>query len=38
LTCDKFEDCTDPHITVYQQTADNIKKLANPETPFWKPY
>jgi len=38
LTCDKFGDCADPRIAVYQQTADNIKKLVNPETPFWKPY
>ncbi len=38
LTCDKYGDCADPRIAVYQQTADNIKKLANPETPFWKPY
>jgi branched-chain amino acid transport system substrate-binding protein len=38
LTCDQFGDCADPRIAVYQQTADNIKKLVNPETPFWKPY
>jgi branched-chain amino acid transport system substrate-binding protein len=38
LTCDQYGDCADPRIAVYQQTADNIKKLANPETPFWKPY
>ena len=38
LTCDKYGDCADPRIAVYQQTAENIKKLANPETPFWKPY
>jgi branched-chain amino acid transport system substrate-binding protein len=38
LTCDKYGDCADPRIAVYQQTADNIKKLVNPETPFWKPY
>ncbi|MCU0561364.1 MAG: branched-chain amino acid ABC transporter substrate-binding protein [Desulfobacterales bacterium] len=38
LTCDKFGDCADPRIAVYQQTAENIKKLENPQTPFWKPY
>lgn len=38
LTCDKYGDCADPRIAVYQQTADNIKKQVNPETPFWKPY
>ena len=38
ITCSEFGDCADPRIAVYQQTADNIKKLVNPETPFWKPY
>ncbi len=38
ITCDKYGDCADPHIAVYKQTAENIKKLVNPETPFWKPY
>ncbi len=38
LTCDKFGDCADPRIAIYQQTAENIKKLENPQTPFWKPY
>ena len=38
LTCDKYGDCADPRIAVYQQTAENIKKLENPQTPFWKPY
>lgn len=38
LTCDKYGDCADPRIAVYQQTAENIKKLVNPESPFWKPY
>jgi branched-chain amino acid transport system substrate-binding protein len=38
LTCNQYGDCADPRIAVYQQTADNIKKLVNPETPFWKPY
>ena len=38
ITCNSYGDCADPHIAVYQQTAENIKKLVNPETPFWKPY
>ena len=38
LTCNQYGDCADPRIAVYQQTAENIKKLVNPETPFWKPY
>ena len=38
INCNEFGDCADPRIAVYQQTADNIKKLVNPETPFWKPY
>ena len=38
ISCNEFGDCADPRIAVYQQTADNIKKLQNPETPFWKPY
>jgi branched-chain amino acid transport system substrate-binding protein len=38
ITCDKYGDCADPRIAVYKQTAENIKKLVNPETPFWKPY
>jgi branched-chain amino acid transport system substrate-binding protein len=38
ITCNQYGDCADPRIAVYQQTADNIKKLVNPETPFWKPY
>ena len=38
ISCNEFGDCADPRIAVYQQTADNIKKLVNPETPFWKPY
>jgi branched-chain amino acid transport system substrate-binding protein len=38
LTCGPTGDCADPRIAVYQQTADNIKKLVNPEVPFWKPY
>ena len=38
ITCNEYGDCADPHIAVFQQTADNIKKLVNPETPVWKPY
>ena len=38
ITCNQYGDCADPRIAVYQQTADNIKKLVNPEVPFWKPY
>jgi len=38
ITCNQYGDCADPRIAVYQQTAENIKKLQNPETPFWKPY
>jgi branched-chain amino acid transport system substrate-binding protein len=38
ITCNSYGDCADPHIAVYKQTAENIKKLVNPETPFWKPY
>ncbi len=38
LTCDSYGDCADPRIAVYRQTAENIKKLVNPESPFWKPY
>jgi branched-chain amino acid transport system substrate-binding protein len=38
ITCGPTGDCADPRIAVYQQTADNIKKLVNPEVPFWKPY
>lgn len=38
ITCNQYGDCADPRIAVYQQTAENIKKLENPQTPFWKPY
>jgi len=37
ISCDEYGDCADPVIAVYEQTADNIKKQVNPETPFWKP-
>ncbi len=38
ISCDQYGDCADPRIAVYQQTADNIKKLVNPTAPYWKPY
>ncbi|MEW6232164.1 MAG: branched-chain amino acid ABC transporter substrate-binding protein [Chloroflexota bacterium] len=38
LTCNPYGDCADPRIAIYQTTADNVKKLVMPETPFWKPY
>jgi branched-chain amino acid transport system substrate-binding protein len=38
LTCNKFGDCADPRIAVYITTADNVKKLEMPGTPYWKPY
>jgi len=38
ITCDQYGDCADPRIAVYITTADNIKKLVMPDTPYWKPY
>ncbi len=38
ITCDKYGDCADPRIAVYLTTAENVKKLEMPSTPFWKPY
>jgi branched-chain amino acid transport system substrate-binding protein len=38
LSCDKYGDCADPRIAVYLTTADNVKKLEMPGTPYWKPY
>ena len=38
LTCDAYGDCADPRIAVYKTAEENVKKLAMPETPFWKPY
>ncbi len=38
LTCGATGDCADPRIAVYLTTDDNIKKLAMPDKPFWKPY
>lgn len=37
LVCDKYGDCADPNIAVYQMQAENVKKLATPDTPIWKP-
>ena len=38
LSCDPYGDCADPRIAVYKTAEENVKKLAMPETPFWKPY
>ena len=38
ISCNEFGDCADPRIAVYQSTADNVKNLVMPDTPFWKPY
>jgi len=38
LTCDQYGDCADPKIAVYITTADNVKNLVMPTTPYWKPY
>jgi branched-chain amino acid transport system substrate-binding protein len=38
ISCNEYGDCADPHIAVYKQGADNVRKGVNPETPFWKPY
>ena len=38
LTCNEFGDCADPRIAVYITTADNLKKMEMPSTPYWKPY
>jgi len=38
LTCDKYGDCADPRIAIYQTRAENIKTLVLPDKPFWKPY
>ena len=38
LTCDKYGDCADPKIAIYRTSAENIKSLALPDKPFWKPY
>jgi branched-chain amino acid transport system substrate-binding protein len=38
LTCDKYGDCADPRIAIYQTNVENIKNLVLPDKPFWKPY
>lgn len=38
LTCDKYGDCADPHIAVYQLEKKHIKKREMPNVPFWKKY
>jgi len=38
INCDEYGDCADPKIGVYITTADNVKKLVMPDTPYWKPY
>jgi branched-chain amino acid transport system substrate-binding protein len=38
LSCDSYGDCADPRIAVYKTAEENVKKLAMPDTPFWKPY
>jgi branched-chain amino acid transport system substrate-binding protein len=38
LTCDKYGDCADPRIAIYKTNVENIKNLALPDKPFWKPY
>ena len=38
VTCDQYGDCADPRIAVYITTADNVKKLVMPDTPYWKPF
>ena len=38
LTCDKYGDCADPRIAIYQTGIQNIKNLVLPDKPFWKPY
>jgi branched-chain amino acid transport system substrate-binding protein len=37
LTCDANGDCADPHIAVYQDTAQNVSSGNIPDTPIWKP-
>lgn len=38
INCDQYGDCADPKIAIYQTTADNVKNLAMPTKPNWKPY
>ncbi len=36
IKCDANGDCADPHIAVYQVTADNFAQLVMPKDPIWK--
>jgi len=38
ISCDQYGDCADPRIAIYKTSAENIKNLALPDKPFWKPY
>ena len=38
INCDQYGDCADPKIAIYQTAADNVKNLAMPTKPYWKPY
>ncbi|MFH2220085.1 MAG: branched-chain amino acid ABC transporter substrate-binding protein [Pseudomonadota bacterium] len=38
LNCDKYGDCADPRIAVYETTMENVKKGEMPTKPYWKPY
>ena len=38
INCDKFGDCADPKIAVYETAEENVKKGAMPTKPYWKPY
>jgi len=38
ISCDQYGDCADPKIAVYKTEASNVKNLAMPTKPFWKPY
>lgn len=38
LSCDKYGDCADPRIAVYETKIDNVKKGEMPTKPFWKPF
>jgi ABC-type branched-subunit amino acid transport system substrate-binding protein len=37
ITCDKYGDCADPRIAIYQTTEENVRKLVMPDKPFWIP-
>jgi branched-chain amino acid transport system substrate-binding protein len=38
INCDKYGDCADPRIAVYQTKTENVKNGVMPTAPFWKPY